>query len=152
MTVTGTVDEQIALVEAAVAHPGSRCVSRVLGNHVDITVVQPDRHRWSPCMQLEFSQSDDDTVINGLVGPHPNTWTLFAFVNITLAIVACFGLMMGFVQLGLGQSMWAFWVVLGAVIAFAGMYFTSQLGRRFAAEQSQMLGALIEGALNTKPE
>ena len=152
MTVTGQVDEQIALVETAVARPGSGCVSRVLGRHIDLTVIKEVRHRWSPCMQLEFHQDDDKTVINGLVGPHPNTWTLFAFVNITLALLASFGLMMGFVQLGLGRSMWAFWIVLGAVVAFVGMYIVSQIGRRFAADQSQMLGSLLEGALNTKPE
>jgi len=149
MTVTGTVEEQIALVETAVARPESRCVSRVLGNHVDITIDREYRHRWSPCLQMEFGPSDDGTIIDGLVGPHPNVWTLFAFVNITIALAAGFGLMMALAQLTLGQSPWALWTVLGGALALGATYLVSQAGQRFAAGQTRLLVDLVEEALDT---
>lgn len=149
MTVPGTVEEQIAILESAVARPDSRCVSRVLGNHLDITIVEADRHRWSPCVQLEFSQADGETIVDGLVGPHPNVWTLFAFVNITIVSAAGFGLMLGLAQLTLGQSPWGLWTVAGGAVLLGAMYMASQVGRRFAAEQTRLLVRFVEDALGT---
>ncbi|MHC5027664.1 MAG: hypothetical protein ACYTGR_12995, partial [Planctomycetota bacterium] len=125
MIIPGEVDERIALVLAAAARPERRCVSRVVGNHVDITVVPEDRHRWSPCVQLEFRQSGADTIVDGLVGPHPNMWTLFAFVYITIIVAVGFGLMLGLAQLSLGQPAWGLWTVLGGAVLLGGMYVTS---------------------------
>ncbi|MBT8485927.1 MAG: hypothetical protein HKO59_14905 [Phycisphaerales bacterium] len=150
MVVPGTVDEQIALVAAAVARQNSRCVSRVLGNHVEITVVREDRHRWSPCVQLEFRTSDEGTIVDGLIGPHPNVWTLFAFVNITILSAIGLGLMLGLVQLSLGQTAWGLWTVLGGTVLLAASYLASQVGRRFAAAQTRQLIALLEEALGAE--
>ncbi|MHC5114070.1 MAG: hypothetical protein ACYTGP_06540 [Planctomycetota bacterium] len=149
VTVPGTAAELIERLEAAVARPESRCVSRTLGSHVDITVVREDRHRWSPCIQLELRDGEEGATVDGLIGPHPNVWTLFAFINITILSAMAFGLMTGLAQLWLEQYAWAMWTLPGGVILLAAMYFASQAGQRFAAEQSRHLVRLVEETLET---
>ncbi|MHC4910380.1 MAG: hypothetical protein ACYTF9_11735 [Planctomycetota bacterium] len=141
--------ELIDRIERAVADPASRCVSRTAGTHVDITVIHDDRHRWSPCIQLEFRQDGADTIVNGLVGPHPNLWTLFAFTSITVIVAASFGAMLGLAQLTLGQSAWGLWAIPVGLLLLGGLYAASQIGRRFADEQSRRLMALVEQTLET---
>lgn len=153
LTIPGRVEEVIARVQSVADKPESRCVSRVVDNHVDITVVREDRHRWSPCVQLEFravEASDRETIVDGLVGPHPNLWTMFACINMTIALVVVFGLMMGVSQLSLGNNAWGMWTVLGGVILLGVMYGASQIGQRLAAEQTRLLTSLVEDALGAK--
>jgi hypothetical protein len=147
MVVPGPVDVQMARLASAVARPENRCVARAAGHHIDITVIREDRHRWSPCVQLELRPADADTVVEGLVGPHPNVWTLFAFANITAALVAALGLMLGLTQWSLDQSPWGLWAVLGGAILAGGMYVASQIGQRCAAAQTRQLVSLIECTL-----
>ncbi|MCP3903114.1 MAG: hypothetical protein GY715_05705 [Planctomycetes bacterium] len=145
--VPGTVDEEIALLQAAVGTSGSRCVSRVLGNHVDITIVREERHRWSPCVHLELLESAEGTIVHGMIAPHPNVWTLFAFVYITIATATAFGLMLGLTQLFLEQYAWGLWTVPAGLLLSAGMYGVSQVGQRLAADQTRLLSELIDDAL-----
>jgi hypothetical protein len=148
LVVQGSLDEQIAKIEGAVAQPTSGCVSRTLDNHIDFTVVEEARHRWSPCVQLELHEmGDGETLIHGLVGPHPNTWTLYAFINISIVVASGLALMFGLSQLTLGQRPWAMWGVAGGVGLLGGMYVLSQVGRRLASEQTHTLIALLEDAL-----
>lgn len=141
------VDATIQRLESHVSRPESRCVSRVLGNHVDITVAKEDRHRWSPCVQLDVrAVGDGRSDVVGLIGPHPNTWTLFAFINITILVAAAFGGMLALSQMMLNQSPWGMWAVAGGVLGLVCMYVLSQMGRRFAAEQTVQLMRLVEDA------
>ncbi len=150
LDIDGTIEDAIALVSAAARTPEKRCVFRVLGNHVDITVSPEDRHRWSPCIQLEFSGSEEGDgriAVNGLVGPHPNVWTLYAFANICIAVLVCIGVMLGAVQLSLDQHPWGMWGAAAALFIMILLYLTSQIGQRCAADQTRMLLDLVKGAL-----
>ena len=106
--------------------------------------------RHESCVQLQFHESEDGTMIDGLVGPHPNVWTLFAFVNITIITVAGFGLMLGAAQLTLDRAPWGLWTVLAGAVGLTITYFISQAGRRLAADQTRLLIDLVEDALATK--
>ena len=98
---------------------------------------------------MEFRAPNGETVIDGLVGPHPNLWTLYAFVNITIVIAAGFGLMLALAQLTLGESAWALWSAPVGLALLGVMYGVSQLGRRLAIEQTRLLRQLVEDALQT---
>ena len=147
MEAAGTVDELIERIRSAASLPEHRCASRVVGNHIDITVAREDRHRWSPCLHLELCAEGAGTIVHGIVGPHPSTWTLFAFTYGSMILVAAFGLMTGLVQWSLGLPAWGFWLVPLCGLGLLGMYMLSQLGRRFAAVQTRMLMGLIHGAV-----
>lgn len=155
----GSIADNIARFEQAVGDPQSQCVMRVLGSHVDITVDASIRHRWSPCVQMELEEADpedqpsDDqpaTVVRGLVGPHPNTWTMFAFTNLAICVIGAFALMAALAQLTLGHTPWTLWVALACLLGLGAMYIASQVGRRLAAEQTQNLMHLVRSALDLR--
>ena len=149
MMLPGSVEESMARVVAAATLPEHRCVCRVLGRHIDIALVREDRRRWSPCVQLEFADQPqgEGAQVHGLVGPHPNLWTLFAFLNISVALLGGIGVMLGLVQVSLEMAPWGFWVTIASVAALVGMYLVSQFGQRCAAAQTHFLRDLVEGAL-----
>ncbi|MCA9295092.1 MAG: hypothetical protein KC983_01220 [Phycisphaerales bacterium] len=154
MTVAGPAASRLAHLRSIVEHPDNRLVSEILGNHINITVVKDDRHAWSPCVQLEFIGSDDDpdtSIVHGLIGPHPNLWTMFMFINITALVIALFGVMIGIVQHSLHLLTWGYWLAgLGAAILIM-MYAISQLGQRRAAAQTRTLMTFIETNLQSSP-
>ncbi len=151
MIVRGTVEQSIERLVAAAEDPARRCVSRVLGRHVDITVSREVRERWSPCVQLDLSQSDDGrTFVHGLIGPHPNKWTLYLAINAAIALTMFFALGFAIVQVSLDQRPWAMWIVAGGVPCLAFMYGLSQIGRSRAAPQTALLMDLIESALGAE--
>lgn len=140
----------VARLEAAVGDPASGCVSRTVGHHVDITVAEGERHRWSPCLQLELGAGPDGTTIAGLIGPHPHLWTFFALIHATAATVAALGLILGFAQWSLGMTAWGLGVAAGGLVAMAVTYAVSQVGQRLAVEQTQRITALVERAIGVE--
>ena len=143
-TVPGRVEDRIAELKKHADRPEQRCRCRVLGHHADLTVIEADRHRWSPCLMLEFEQEGDFIRAHGLIGPHPNLWTLFAFVNITNALLLAVALMWGFSQWFIDARPLAFLVALGCGALFPVMYAASQAGQRFAREQTHHLLDVVE--------
>ncbi len=148
-SVDATPDDAVAQLERAVLESGGIWVSRTLGEHVDVTVGRARRHRWSPCMQLEFSAGEAGTTVHGFLGPHPNVWTLFAFAYLGIATGTMFATIFGFVQMILEEQAWAFWALPIGALAAGGMYLVSQLGQRLAAEQTEGLYRLIAETFDT---
>jgi hypothetical protein len=132
---------------AALDRPEHRLITRVLANHLDVTLTPEDRKRWSPCVHLEFEDEEGGTRVQGLIGPHPNVWTFYAVVSAHFALGAAFALVFGLVQLSLDESPWALWVALICALLLVVMYALSQIGQRLARDQTEHLSRLVEEAL-----
>jgi len=51
-------------------------------DHVFIKIPKDKQHYWSPQLDLEiFNFEDDKTQVRGLFGPKPAVWTLFMFLH-----------------------------------------------------------------------
>jgi len=123
------------------------CTSTTTGLHVSITVREDARHTWSPTLHLEFRYEQGETIVDGLLGPSPHIWTMFAFSAITVLIVIAFGAMIGAAQLTIGHAPWAFWSVPAGIAVLVLMYIVSQTGQRLGAEQMRHLRAVVDDAL-----
>ena len=141
------MEQIVTLLEAAVDAPQSRFVSRLVGHHYDVTIARAERCYWSPCVQLELIQEGEEVDVQGLIGPHPNVWTLFAFLYITVATATGFGFVFGLVQLSLELPAWGLWTLPAGAVLCGLMYAMSQVGQRLAADQTRMLFDLIRSAL-----
>ena len=86
-------------------------------------------------------------MVHGLIGPHPNNWTLYAFLYITIGCLTFFGSIFGCVQWLLDMPAWALWALPGGILLSALMYALSQAGQRLAEEQTRHLHRLVREAL-----
>lgn len=106
-------------------------VSRV-DNHVFIRIPKNKQHFWSPQLQLEIVEVDENSsILNGLFGPNPAVWTMFMFFHFLVAV------------LFIGFGAWTFsnWslenpygiqigvMVLMIVLWFA-LYFVGRMGKK----------------------
>ena len=151
MSLPKSTAHHVAALESATSEQDSGCEIRVLGDHVDVRVVEEDRHRWSPCVQLEFESGEDGTLVRGLIGPNPNVWTMFAFINIAILLGAILGLIFGLAQLFIDQHPSALWSLPVAALLFGVTYAVSQVGQRCAAEQTRHLMSVVENTLGHRP-
>lgn len=152
LDVPGDADALIERVRSAVDDPSRRLVCRVVDRHVDITPVREERKRWSPCLSLEFERGGEDegvVRVRGLVGPHPNVWTMYALSAIALVFLVVTALIVAYAQHAIGESpSSALWWSGGFTGMLAGMYGVSQVGRRLAREQTSELMAFMEETLS----
>ncbi len=125
--------------------PGS-LRGQVFRKHAVVLMRDGERTFWSPYLNLEVEDEPDGSAIRGRFSPHPNVWTMFMGVYILLAIAALGGLSYGIVQLTLGQSPWAFWIVPASVALFGFVYGATLIGQGLGAEQMHVMRSLIDRA------
>ena len=141
-------DDCVRTLEAAFAHDPKHDF-RVVDHHVDVTVAREYRKLWTPCVQLEFAQDEETgaTIVHGLIGPHPNVWTLYAVVTLHLILLVVFSLPFGLVQVMLSHNPWALWIALAGVVGIVCMYALSQIGRRISRDETLPLDTTVRESL-----
>lgn len=109
------------------------------------------RHFWSPQLSLTVESIDEDehrTRVRGVFSPHPQVWTAFVFVYLTLFVLGFFGLMYGFAQLGLGHRPDALLVPAVTSVLGAGVYAASFVGQGLGAEEMYHLRASLDDCMS----
>ena len=137
-------DQAIEAIQAALASPQCPCRGYVadLHHHFDLRMHYKDQKLWSPMLSANIVPAEPPqkgAVIHALVGPNPNIWTAVAFSYLACFTGLLFSLTFGAVQLGLGQSPWAFFISLGLLAIATIVWLLSRLGQRLAAEQIGVL-------------
>lgn len=143
----------VAAIVARLAEPGCPCWSMQSEQHrlIELRVLEEERHFWSPALSLTVSEDEEGggSVVDGLIGPNPNVWTLFAMLYMGLLTMILFAGILGLVQLALGEPLWGLWATGALLAALAGAYGLSQVGQRLAAPQTatlrRVLGEALEG-------
>lgn len=126
-------------IEARLANPDALLVGSVLRRHVELTVLERDRHFWSPHLTVDVLDDEGATVLRGRFGPHPHVWTMVMGVYGVLALVAMFSAVFGLSQWNLGWQPWAMWGIPVAAIAGGLLWLSSLAGQRAAYPQMQAL-------------
>lgn len=147
-----TADEAVSRVVARVERPGQSCCAMVSGKHgvVELRVNDEEQRFWSPVLNVTVSRAENGpgSVVNGLVGPNPNLWTLFAMLYMGLWTMIMFAGVFGLVQWSLGERPWGLWVTAVLFVALLTLYGMSQVGQRLGAPQTAMLRRVLEEALD----
>lgn len=111
----------------------------MVDDHVFIKIPKEKQHFWSPQLDLEIIQDEEDnTTLYGLFGPKPAVWTMFMFLHFVVG------------SLFLGFGIWAYTratlnepyllqIVLMAImiIAWFVLYFAGRMGK--TAGRDEML-------------
>lgn len=121
------------------------CVSTIVDGHVFIDVPPNKNHFWSPQLQFEVLESDENTsVVKGLFGPKPQVWTLFMFVHFIVATMFLGFGVMAYVNYSLGESLFlpvSMLIVLPLVWML--LYFLGTVGKETGKKQMKELHDLL---------
>lgn len=137
-------------VNTLLADSPHHIVGKISGDHVILDIVGEEVHYWSP--QLNFrvetdEEADGRTVIAGLIGPRPNTWTLFMFVYFGVGIAGFFATSYGISRYMVGEYSWAIWGLPLAALFMLTAYQAGKFGERLGAEQVEELKQFVREAV-----
>ena len=128
------------------------CTGTIVQHHVNLTVIEEERHFWSPHIHLLVEEEAEKTIVRGLIGPNPHVWTMFMAGYASLAFGGLFAAGLGFAQVQVkGSSPWGFYILPFLLVAAMFLYAFSFVGQRLAFEQVHELLKFIAGAWEQNP-
>lgn len=143
LTSSQTGLETLNRVRAAMQNHEKTIEGQFKPGHGVISIVGPERHFWSPWLNLEFREEGDECEVHGRFSPHPSIWTAFAFSYIAIGVLIFFTTIAGMAQQLAGQSPIAYYSLpVWVAIAF-GLWVASQIGQRLAQEQMVLLKQVV---------
>lgn len=130
------------------------------GNHFQIAIAKPERHRWSPWLTLEVRECTKcetmtegeeaglkPTEVFGRFNPSPAIWTGYMLGSLALLTTALIAVMWATAELMLGEPPLALWVVPVCVLVLAVMWGISAAGQRLARAEMAEMQAAVERLL-----
>ena len=128
VVLTGDVESARRRLEAALAAATCPLRGGRIGERIELTVPEAERHTWSPHLSVVFEEAGPSAVARGRFGPHPHLWTLFVAIYAHLAFVGLAG------------------AVYGGLV-----YLSAFLGQGLGADEMYRLRAFVEEALTRAP-
>lgn len=63
--------------------------TKISNNHIFIDVPKKDEHFWSPQLEVEIIENEENgkTIVKGILGPKPQVWTFFIFLHFIVAVI-----------------------------------------------------------------
>lgn len=133
-----------ARIEKALSEGDPPCMGTLLQGYISLKIKPEERHFWSPQLNLSCEEHQDGTLINGLYGPNPTVWALFAFGYGALGLIGMLILFLGLSRLSLDMPADILWVLPGLGVAAALLYVFAQTGQKIGAEQMFTLHHFFE--------
>jgi len=62
-------------------------IIKKIDDHIFIKFNQKEIHFWSPQLQLEINEDNNESIVHGLFGPNPTLWTFFMFLHFGVATI-----------------------------------------------------------------
>lgn len=113
-----------------------------------ISIDESKRHFWSPWMHLEIRQEEGNRIVEGRFSPHPSIWTGVMFSFLAIACLSFFAVILGMSQQLMGQTPWAYWLILLGISAAVLVWFVSKTGQKLAHEEMEEMRSRIEQCLS----
>ncbi len=130
--------------EKADTRSSSEYHGRFTRGHAMISIDESKRHFWSPWMYLEIRQEEENRIVTGRLSPHPSIWTGVIFSFLAIACLSFFALIFGMSQQLMGQTPWAYGLILIVICEAVSLWFFSKTGQKLAQEEMR---SRIERAL-----
>lgn len=146
MRVPFSSSEALYRLQQKLSHPDGLCIGELAGNQLHLNISPKHQRIWSPHLNLEIKQEDDQAIIYGHFGPRPDIWTLTMALYAIFGFIALMGLMFAASQWMLGMSVWALWVVAGALLMGAIVYILALIGQGLGQDQMTRLLSYVEEA------
>jgi hypothetical protein len=118
----------------------------IVMDNATLSISPEHRHYWSPQMSFRIENVEDNpnvTLIQGLIGPMPNVWTMFMFFYFLLGVAGLFLSLFGLSKWSLGDYHWAVWGLPIALVLMSTAYLSSKYGERLGHDQVEILKAFM---------
>ncbi len=126
-------------------------------HHVYLRIPDKDMHYWSPELHLTLDETEENTVVRGVIGPKPKVWTMFMFFYSGVIVLFMFGSAIGVSQWWLGLDAPWLWSMPAAALLGAIIFVAAKIGQNLGKAQMHKLinfvdDILDKGELKTKVE
>lgn len=128
----------------------SDVVGEVKGNHAFVKIPLKDQHYWSPTMEVEVKNYDDETKtsVRCVLGPKQSIWLMLIFFYVGIGVLALFGGMYGLVKWNLGKESIFIWAFPIAALLFIIIYLIAKYGQRKGRDQMLYLVSFLYHAID----
>ncbi len=157
LAVNLTHDQAIERIRGLVEHPDGRFTGKVVGKHIMLTVSEKDRHFWSPWLDMEVLEDEEDSdaggaaTVRGRFMPHPNIWTAYMAAYFGLVTFGLFAACFAYAQWVTESSPTALWGVGLSVVVTVAVWWSAQVGQRLARGQMEQLKDAVISVVLEKP-
>lgn len=117
-------------------------------NHCTIDIHPNHQHYWSPHASFNLEETEEGTIIRGIVGPKPNLWATFMVLYLSTIAGFTITAVIGSGMLSIGKSGTLLYVSPIFLVMFLVSYVASQIWKNKAASQTQQIKNLIKEALS----
>lgn len=140
--------EALKLFEDTKNYQSNFIASRI-DDHVFIKFPKNKQHFWSPQLNLEINEIDQDTsAVHGLFGPNPSVWTMFMFFHFFVAVIF----------IGFGSWAYSNWslensyglqigIMLLMVMLWFVLYFAGRIGKKKGEPEMHLLHHFMRDTL-----
>jgi len=148
---------QEAIERLAALYENDRQPDRFLmhGEYGELHLPREEHRLWSPHLSfyvVEPPSSPDSHAtgawLPGRDAPRVEIWTIVWILYLVLAFTAFFGAILAYVQWLLGGSWFGLWLTLGALLAWASIYWIAFIGQQLSADQMRQLGEQLDQLLS----
>lgn len=137
-------DEVMRRFEERIAAGDLPCNLELYEHQVEFSILESDRHFWSPFLNLIVESGRGQTHLRGKYGPNVNVWSMFLAAYAALGIGGTIGLILGMSQLQLDQSPDGLWISAGCAVAAVVVYGIGRIGRSLAHPQMIVFHEFVE--------
>lgn len=116
-------------------------------DHAMISIVESERHFWSPWMHVEIRGAESGHHVFGRFSPHPSIWTGFMFSYLAIGVIVFFAAMFGVSQQLSGQSPWAYYIIPAGLLIALILWFAAKAGQKLALDEMREMKSRIERCL-----
>lgn len=142
------LEEAQARIIREVQRVDDRCEVKSFDGFICLRIPRPDRHFWSPRLNLALNSTDDGKAhLQGVYGPNANVWSLFLYGYLMTGSVGLFSGIFGIAQYSLEGKTWGLWVFGASLAVAAGLYILAQFGQKLGAAQTFRLHQIYESAM-----
>lgn len=125
--------------------------TKISNNHIFIDVPKKDEHFWSPQLEVEIIENEENgkTIVKGILGPKPQVWTFFIFLHFIVAVIFIAMFVWFYVNWSLGKDFHIQkYLLISLPIIWVALYFFGQSGKKLGYQQMVELDSFLMETLN----
>jgi uncharacterized membrane protein len=118
-------------------------------NHCTIETHPKQQHYWTHFATFDLEKTENETIVQGIVGPRPNLWASFMVLSVfSLASFTIFAVI-GTGMLSLNKSGLLLFTSPASLLLFVATYLATQFWKKKATHQTKQIKEFIAGSFSS---